>query len=103
VDQQPDQDDVTVALVVTGRVQGVGFRWWSRGLARDAGVSGFIWNHPDGSVRLLLKGSRGAVSKVRRGVEGGPPAARVDRVVEVATSVTVDIDDVRIGAPTGGG
>lgn len=92
-------DEATVGLVVRGRVQGVGFRWWSRGVVQGAGAAGFIWNHPDGTVRLVLRGRAPALARVREALGEGPPAARVEEVLEVPTDVSVDFDEVRIGAP----
>jgi acylphosphatase len=43
-------------IKITGRVQGVGFRAAARGEARSLGLSGWVENHTDGSVRALIKG-----------------------------------------------
>ena len=42
-------------LTVTGRVQGVVFRWYAKHLALELGVKGYIRNLPDGSVRILAQ------------------------------------------------
>ncbi len=41
---------------IRGRVQGVGFRYWTRDEAWELGLSGWVRNEPDGSVRLQLQG-----------------------------------------------
>lgn len=66
--------------VVTGRVQGVGYRAWTQDTARASGLRGWVRNQPDGSVQALLAGDEDAVKAVQRALWQGPPAARVDNV-----------------------
>ena len=47
---------VREAMLANGRVQGVGFRWYARGLARKLGLTGHVMNLPDGSVALEVQG-----------------------------------------------
>jgi acylphosphatase len=63
--------------IVEGRVQGVGFRWWTRERARELGVSGWVRNEADGTVRVEARGSPEALDRLRELLEGGPPGARV--------------------------
>ncbi len=70
----------TVTVRVTGRVQGVWYRGWTEGEAARLGLSGWVRNEADGSVRALLHGPDGAVEEMLALMRGGPPAARVDRV-----------------------
>ena len=44
------------AMLADGRVQGVGFRWYARGLAGKLGLTGFVMNLPDGSVAMEVQG-----------------------------------------------
>lgn len=62
---------------VRGRVQGVGFRWFVRERARALGLSGWVRNDVDGSVRVYAVGPTGDLQKLRRMLEQGPPAADV--------------------------
>jgi acylphosphatase len=48
-------------VIITGRVQGVGFRWTTKDLARGFDVCGSVRNLPDGSVEILIMGERGEV------------------------------------------
>ncbi len=73
-------DRVTMALAITGRVQGVGYRWWFEGQARRYGLDGWVRNRRDGSVEALVSGPRAAVQAVIRRAHDGPPAARVEAV-----------------------
>ncbi len=65
---------------VHGRVQGVGFRWWVRREARALGLSGWVRNEPDGSVRAEAEGPRDALDVLADRLRTGPPGSRVDRV-----------------------
>jgi acylphosphatase len=70
----------SVAVRVTGRVQGVGFRAWTAAEARARGLSGWVRNDPDGAVRALLSGPREAVRAMLAALHEGPPMARVEGV-----------------------
>jgi acylphosphatase len=67
-------------FVVRGRVQGVGFRYFTQDTARRAGVTGWVRNLPDGRVEAHVEGDEEAVAHVERAIRMGPPAARVDHV-----------------------
>ena len=73
-------------LRIAGRVQGVGFRWFVVRIARDAGLSGWVRNNPDGSVELEAAGSLDAIALLKERVRVGPRASRVDQVVELPIS-----------------
>ncbi|MHB0947679.1 MAG: acylphosphatase [Gemmatimonadaceae bacterium] len=70
-------------LMVRGRVQGVGFRWFVREEARRLGLAGRVSNRPDGAVELAASGPATALADLRLTVAGGPPSARVDELVEL--------------------
>jgi acylphosphatase len=65
---------------VTGRVQGVGFRWWTRSLASRLGLSGSVANLPDGSVAVHARGAEDRLRELRARLADGPPGARVEAV-----------------------
>lgn len=67
-------------FVVSGRVQGVGFRYFTQDTARREGVTGWVRNLPDGRVEALVEGDAEAVTRVERALRVGPRGARVDRV-----------------------
>jgi acylphosphatase len=69
-------------LVVSGRVQGVGFRFFAVAQAELEGVGGWARNLADGRVEILIEGDLEAVDRMERRIRRGPPAARVD-VVDV--------------------
>lgn len=71
---------------VTGRVQGVGFRWWTRSLATRLGLSGSVRNLPDGSVAVHARGTDAQLADLRAQLAEGPPGARVTSVDPVPFS-----------------
>jgi acylphosphatase len=79
-DADMTEDRRAVAVRVTGRVQGVGFRWWTQREAMAAGISGFARNAPDGSVEALVCGAPEAVTAMLARLAEGPPGSRVDAV-----------------------
>lgn len=78
------QQQVTVHLRVVGRVQGVGFRWWTQAVAAELGLRGWVRNRPDGSVELQAAGSEAAIASLEDRLGVGPPSARVTSVQELA-------------------
>ncbi|WP_348788341.1 acylphosphatase [Leifsonia sp. NPDC080035] len=77
--------------IVTGQVQGVGFRWSAREEAHRLGVAGWARNRADGSVEVEVEGEPDAVERMLDWLRTGPPGSGVD-TVEVADA-TVDGDD----------
>lgn len=65
---------------VTGRVQGVGFRAWTRDEAVARGLAGWVRNEPDGAVTAVIAGPETAVEAMLAAVQGGPRFARVAAV-----------------------
>ena len=65
---------------VTGRVQGVFFRAWTREQADALGVTGWVRNCPDGRVDIHVEGDDAAVEQMISLLRRGPPAARVENV-----------------------
>ena len=67
-------------LEITGRVQGVGFRYSMQSEAARRGVSGWVRNRRDGSVEALLQGEDAAVEALVAWARQGPAGARVTQV-----------------------
>jgi acylphosphatase len=67
---------------VQGRVQGVGFRWWTRSVARRLGITGTVRNLPDGSVEVRANGTAPALAQLRKELEAGPAGAEVSLIEE---------------------
>ncbi len=68
-----------VHVVVSGDVQGVGYRYTMRMVAREVGVTGWVRNRRDGSVEAEVEGSDAQVDEVLAWMAEGPPGSRVER------------------------
>jgi acylphosphatase len=67
-------------VIVSGLVQGVGFRYSLAGRAEARAVAGWVRNRPDGAVEALLEGADAEVEALVDWCRVGPRGARVDRV-----------------------
>jgi acylphosphatase len=70
----------SVRLRISGRVQGVGFRYAMQDEATRRGLSGWVRNRRDGTVEALVQGDAAAVDALVDWARRGPPGARVDAV-----------------------
>ena len=86
----------TRRFLVTGRVQGVGFRWFVEREARTLGLAGWVRNNLDGSVEVLASGTHEQLSALRSRLRQGPRAARVDHVEESEARSSADLKTFRI-------
>ena len=75
-------------FLISGRVQGVGYRFFVQDHAAVEGVHGFVRNLPDGRVEAVVEGDDASVVRVERALRRGPSAAQVEEVIveEVAPS-----------------
>ncbi len=87
---------VAKRYIVSGRVQGVGFRWFVDHEARQLGLAGWVRNNLDGSVEVLAMGSNEQHAVLRSRLQHGPRAARVDEVKELAAELVADLTTFRI-------
>lgn len=77
----PAEDLARLSATITGRVQGVGFRWWVRSTADRMGLTGWVMNGADErSVELVAEGPTAVLDQLERLLAEGPPGAVVDRV-----------------------
>ena len=82
--------------IVRGRVQGVGFRWFVDYEARQLGLAGWVRNNIDGTVEVLAMGSSEQHAALRKRLQEGPRAARVDEVKESSAEPIPDLKTFRI-------
>ncbi|HVY15630.1 MAG TPA: acylphosphatase [Rhodopila sp.] len=69
-------------LIISGRVQGIGYRDWMVIKARGLGLSGWVRNRPDGSVEALIAGDTAGVEEMSRLCRRGPRLAEVTSIAE---------------------
>jgi acylphosphatase len=73
----------TVRLLITGQVQGVGYRIWATRAAKGLGLRGWVRNRADGSVEMLAIGPSETVAAIIEACRQGPRAARVAAVIVI--------------------
>ena len=73
---------LTRRLMISGRVQGVGFRYSMERKARGLGVTGWVRNRRDGGVEALVQGTPEAVAAITEWARHGPPGAIVTDLSE---------------------
>jgi len=72
----------TRRYLVSGRVQGVGFRWFVEREAAQIGITGWVRNCDNGDVEVMATGTREQHTALRHRLQQGPRASRVDHVGE---------------------
>jgi acylphosphatase len=82
--------------VVHGIVQGVNFRTTAADQARRLGLTGRVWNRPDGAVECLAEGDAAALERLREWLARGPRLAQVERVDASDAPGDTRYDDFRI-------
>jgi len=92
------EEQVRRSFRVTGRVQGVGFRWWTRRVASGLGIAGWVRNDGDGSVVVHAVGYAAALQELQKVLRRGPMGARVDRVEPIEPAGVLQEGEFRIEA-----
>lgn len=67
----------SVRVRVSGRVQGVGYRWFAQRQATSLGLTGYVRNLPDGEVEVVAQGERSALASLVEELRRGPPSGTV--------------------------
>jgi acylphosphatase len=75
-----EKDMLGAHVFITGRVQGVNFRWYTQREAQSLGVTGWIKNLSDGRVEAVFEGDSDIVHKIIAWCYAGHPSAGVDNV-----------------------
>ncbi len=80
---RPGQRPISrLSALVSGEVQGVGYRRFVRQRALDLGLSGYAENLSDGRVEIVAEGKKDDLERLLHWLRRGPPHARVDRLDE---------------------
>lgn len=74
----------SIHLEVSGRVQGVGFRWFVVSKARELKLLGWVKNRADGSVEVAASGDRLSLEMFEAAVSAGPVGAKVEQVQKLS-------------------
>jgi acylphosphatase len=94
---QPDKPKMNRAhLLISGRVQGVSFRWYTLDLAERLGLTGWVRNRWDGRVEAVFEGPAQTVQQAVAWCHHGRPPARVDHVDVSYETPTGEFETFRI-------
>ncbi len=74
--------------IVTGRVQGVGFRYYVHKKANELGLKGWVKNTVDGHVQVMAQGDESVLDTLVDYLYVGPPLARIDKISKVETQLS---------------
>jgi acylphosphatase len=83
-------------FLVSGIVQGVGFRFFTARAARGLGIRGFVRNLPDGRVEVVAAGTRDALLEFEAILRRGPAGAQVDGTTATDLAIDHDLDGFEI-------
>jgi acylphosphatase len=81
--------ETTLRVRISGTVQGVGFRAWTRAQAEDLRLRGWVQNEPDGTVTAVIAGNEAQVMRMLAQLRAGPPGADVDDVTHEPADMPV--------------
>jgi acylphosphatase len=96
-----DADAVRAHVRLFGRVQGVGFRYWTADEARRRRLSGWVRNLDSGSVEAVFQGPRAAVEDIVRWCDDGPSGAYVREVCVAWDEPSEPLSDFKIRPSVG--
>jgi acylphosphatase len=88
--------DTSIWFRVTGKVQGVGFRYFVQSTAQGMGLAGWVKNHSDGSVVGVAEGSQGLIISFLKELNIGNKWSSVDRVEKLPQSYSGDFKNFEI-------
>jgi len=85
-----------IHVTIQGRVQGVGFRYYTQIEARKLGISGWVCNCPDGSVESMICGEPEQLDAMKQWLEHGPDYAQVGHIEFSTGHLPENCNDFRI-------
>ena len=85
-----------VEVIVEGIVQGVGFRYFAKKVAKEFGIKGYVKNLPDGRVYIVAEGDMNVLEKFLASIRRGPPLAVVKNVIVCEKEPTGEFEDFSI-------
>lgn len=83
-------DRKALRLLIDGRVQGVGYRWFARQAGRELGLTGRVRNLPDGRVEVHAAGDPERLARFVERLRQGPSASRVTEIAEEEMATVPD-------------
>jgi acylphosphatase len=92
----PEKPAVRAHVFVSGRVQGVNFRYYTQRKAQELGLAGWVRNLWDGRVEAVFEGEEQAVRRAVDWCHGGPPSAWVEDVEATYEPPTGEFGSFRV-------
>lgn len=86
----------TKQFLVFGRVQGVGFRFFTLQQAGKIGLKGRVRNRQDGSVEIIAQGNEDQLIQLKTWLKTGPKTARIERVIELDFKTSQQLETFEI-------
>jgi len=83
-------------FLVRGHVQGVGYRWFTRRIAEELKVTGYVRNLSNGDVEVFAQADDDTLNRLKHELKRGPRSAQVDDVIEQDRQVIADQSSFRI-------
>lgn len=83
-------DTISKHLIISGRVQGVGFRYFTYRAAKELNIKGWVKNLQDGTVETVFTGSPENVNNMQEKLKEGPARAKVQNIEEVEPTTDTD-------------
>jgi acylphosphatase len=69
-------------FLVRGHVQGVGYRWFTKRIAEELNVKGYVRNLPNGDVEVFAQADEATLNRLKHELQCGPRSSQVDEVIE---------------------
>jgi acylphosphatase len=87
---------VQYEIKITGRVQGVGFRYFTQKKANEIGIKGWVKNTRDGAVEVLVQGTETVINTFTDYLQIGPPLSRVDHISKVKMHIAREFSNFKV-------
>jgi acylphosphatase len=78
---------------IRGRVQGVGYRWFTQRAGSRLNIQGYVRNLPNGEVEVLAQAEESVLNEFKHELSRGPHGARVSEIIEQELPVSGDYSD----------
>ena len=85
-----------VKFIISGRVQGVGYRWFVLNEAQLLGILGTVKNNYDGTVEVFAQSSLENIYKLKTALQKGPSMSRVDNILQTDQNENNQINEFRV-------
>jgi len=87
---------IAVKFLISGRVQGVGYRWFVLEAAKKIGIIGTVKNNIDGSVEVMAQSTQVNIENLKFQLVNGPSFSKIDTVKETSQEVNNNLIDFKI-------